>query len=160
MVCVKSEGINPSSTSLSLNCSRTHKPSARGRDVNVFLINDSESPNSRTKYTPLISRKSIAITVPEVFSTSTLPSLTSCVGDRYPETESRSIFRTITFLCVEGMERQRSVNGGLWIEGMVFPSSHFPLPSSHCSLPSDSRIFPRQTCGIRLGSSQNINLVL
>src|SRR5690349_18822570 len=43
------------------------------------------------------------MTVPEVLSTSTLPSLTNWVGETYPETESRSILRTMTFLCVEGI---------------------------------------------------------
>src|SRR5579863_8188982 len=81
VVCVRSAGIRPSSTSLSLNRSRTHSPSDRGRDVNVLRVSDSESPNSRTKYTPLISRRSIEITVPEVFNSSSLPSLTNCAGD-------------------------------------------------------------------------------
>jgi hypothetical protein len=43
-----------------------------------------------------------------VFRTSTLPSFTNAVGDTYPDTESRSIFRTMTFLCVEGIKEQGS----------------------------------------------------
>src|SRR5579864_6801634 len=103
VVCVRSAGISPSRISLSLNLKRTHSPSERGRLVNVLRVSDSESPNSRTKYTPLISRRSIEITVPEVFKSSSLPSCTNCSGDTYPETVSRSILRTITFLCVEGI---------------------------------------------------------
>src|SRR5450432_3522890 len=48
---------------------------------------------------PLTSLKSIATTFPAVFSTSTLPSEIKA-ADTYPLTVSRSIFRTITFLCV------------------------------------------------------------
>src|SRR5579872_1041521 len=46
------------------------------------------------------------MTVPLVFRTSTLPSWMNWVGETYPETESRSILRTITFLCVEGIEKR------------------------------------------------------
>ena len=56
--------------------------------------------------------RSIEITVPEVFSNSSLPSCTNCAGDTYPETVSRSILRTITFLCVEGMKGQWLVTSG------------------------------------------------
>src|SRR3974390_684430 len=128
MVCVRSAGMSPSSISLSLNRSRTHNPSDLGREVKVFRVSDSESPNSRTKYTPLISRRSIAITVPEVFSNSSLPSLTNCAGDTYPETESRSIFRTMTFLCVEGMKTWRWTSdlGPLLQTSLSHPTSRRP----------------------------------
>src|SRR5579872_1386335 len=165
-LCSRSAGINPSSTSLSLNRSRTQRPSVRGRVVNVFRVSDSESPNSRTKYTPLISRRSIEITVPAVFSTSTLPSCTICAGDTYPETESRSIFRTITFLWVDGI-------------AVCHPETDILSPPKDLGEPRrlrrvfgdaqngrlarvriDSRTFPPISPGIRLGSSQNVNCVL
>src|SRR5439155_10659674 len=46
IVSERSFGIMPSSTSLSLNFRRTHRPSVRGRLVKVLRVSDSESPNS------------------------------------------------------------------------------------------------------------------
>ncbi len=64
VVRLRSFGIMPSSTSLSLNLRRTHSPSVRGRVVKVLRLSESESLNSRTKYTALMSRRSIATTLP------------------------------------------------------------------------------------------------
>jgi hypothetical protein len=38
--CVRSAGMRPSRISLSLNRSRTHKPSERGREVKVLRVSD------------------------------------------------------------------------------------------------------------------------
>jgi hypothetical protein len=45
----------------------------------------------------------MATTLPEVLSSSSLPSTTKLAGVTWPLTESRSCFRTITFLWVEGI---------------------------------------------------------
>src|SRR5437016_11105449 len=104
VVILRSFGISPSRISPSLNLIRTHSPSDRGLVVNVFLERESESPNSRTKNTHLMSATSIATTFPVVLSNSSFPSRTKCAGATYPFTVSRSTFGTITFLWVEGMK--------------------------------------------------------
>src|SRR5437763_5188727 len=93
----------PSRMSLSVNLSRTHRPSVRGRVVKVFREEPLESEKSRTKSTLLISAKSIRMTLPDGFNSSSLPSTRKLAGATYPLSESRPIFLTMTFLWVEGM---------------------------------------------------------
>src|ERR1022692_4304033 len=50
-----------------------------------------------------MSRRSMATTLPDVFSSSSLPCTTKLAGATKPLIESRSCFRTITFLWVDDM---------------------------------------------------------
>src|ERR1700722_1844128 len=65
----------------------------------------------------------------------------NCVGDTYPETESRSILRTITFLCVEGMiVRDASGGGREYLTATLKPKSGLNGPPVRADVASDQLI--------------------
>src|SRR5258708_22940738 len=115
MTCVSSLAIRPSRMSLSVNLSRTHKPSVRGREVKVFRPVLGASLKSSTKSALLTWARSIRTTLPEGFSNSSLPSTTNLAGETYPLRESRPVLRTMTFLWVEAMAEidSRTDYGGI-----------------------------------------------
>jgi hypothetical protein len=71
-----------------------------------------------------MSRSSMLTTLPAVFNISNLPSFTKAPAATNPFTESRSIFRTTTFLCVEGIDGRLR-----WGLLLILP----PFPGIGCS---------------------------
>src|SRR5215467_8027814 len=118
----------PSRISPSLNFRRTQRPSLRGRLVNVLRLKLSESANSRTKYTPFMSVRSIATTFPAVFKTSNLPWWTKLAGATYPLSVSRSILRTMTFLWVEDI----SYEAQIFVRPLGLAGFHSPTHALWC----------------------------
>src|SRR5690349_6897400 len=108
-----------------------------------------------------MSLSSIATTFPAVFKSSSLPSLTKLEGETNPEIESRSILRTMTFLCVEGMKfggwqqnewvRDRPIRSAVDLVPNFYIAQSFLVGFSHFS----AKIREKARC-----SSQNINIVL
>src|ERR1035438_5872149 len=101
----------------------------------------------------------MATTLPEVLSSSSLPSTTKLAGATKPLTESRSCFRTITFLRVEDMGQKGFPKR--FRQSHPFAKNANEWGTRREGVPSlDSRTFPRTSERLCLRSSQTVNVVL
>src|SRR5271166_702379 len=106
-----------------------------------------------------MSRRSMATTLPEVLSSSSLPSTTKLAGATKPLTESRSCFRTMTFLWVEDIGHKGFPKRFSTIHPFAKNANEWGTRRE--GLPRwDSRTFLVNSGRLSVHSSQTVNVVL